>query len=126
MTLTEHLAELRRRLVISLVAVTVGVTVAFFLSKQIIHFLVTYYTSATNGQKDALIFLGPADAFLIRLKIATYAGIVLALPVWLFQFWRFVTPGLQPRSGTRSRSSSRRCCCSRSAGSSRCRCSTRH
>jgi len=37
------------------------------------------------------------DAFLTRIKIATYGGIVLALPVWLFELWRFITPGLNPK-----------------------------
>ena len=43
-----------------------------------------------------MIFTGPLDAFATRLKIATYGGIVLALPVWLWQLWRFITPGLHP------------------------------
>ena len=56
-----------------------------------------YYTDATDGEKQTLIFLGPLDAFATRLKIATYGGIVLALPVWLYQLWRFITPGLNPK-----------------------------
>ena len=53
-----------------------------------------------DGQHAAggkLIFTGPLDAFATRLKIATYGGIVLASPVWLWQLWRFVTPGLNPK-----------------------------
>jgi sec-independent protein translocase protein TatC len=97
MPVMEHLIELRRRIVISAVAVVLGGIVAFVFSNQIIEFLVTYYKDATHGQKDALVFTGPADAFLTRLKVATYGGIVLALPVWLYQLWRFVTPGLNPK-----------------------------
>jgi sec-independent protein translocase protein TatC len=96
MTVVEHLSELRRRIVISLVAITLGAIVCFIFSESIIRFLITYYRDATEGQKDALIFLGPLDAFLTRIKIATYGGIVLALPVWLFELWRFITPGLNP------------------------------
>ncbi len=97
MPVLDHLAELRHRIVVSLVAVAVAATVVFFFSNQIIEFLVTYYKDATHGQRNALIFLGPVDAFLTRLKVATYGGIVLALPVWLYQLWRFITPGLNPK-----------------------------
>ena len=97
MTVVEHLSELRRRIVISIIAVTLGAIVCFIFSESIIKFLITYYRDATAGEKDALIFLGPLDAFLTRIKIATYGGIVLALPVWLFEMWRFITPGLNPK-----------------------------
>ena len=97
MTVVEHLTELRRRIVISIIAVSIGAVVCFIFSESIIRFFVSYYRDATHGQKNALIFLGPLDAFLTRIKIATYGGIVLALPVWLWQLWRFITPGLNPK-----------------------------
>src|ERR1700733_9688836 len=97
MPVMDHLAELRNRILISALAVTIGAVVVFFLSNQVIHFLVTYYKDATNGKRDALIVLGPVDGFVTRLKIATYGGIILALPVWLFELWRFITPGLNPK-----------------------------
>jgi sec-independent protein translocase protein TatC len=96
MSVVEHLSELRRRIVISLIAITLGAIVCFIFSESIIKFLITYYRDATAGEKDQLIFLGPLDAFLTRIKIATYGGIVLALPIWLFELWRFITPGLNP------------------------------
>jgi sec-independent protein translocase protein TatC len=97
MTVFEHLGELRRRLIISIVAVVVAGVVVFIVAPEIISFLVTFYHDATNGKRNALIFLGPLDAFATRLKIATYGGIVLAAPVWLYQLWRFITPGLNPK-----------------------------
>jgi sec-independent protein translocase protein TatC len=97
MTIVEHLGELRRRLFVSILAVLVGAVIAFVFSKEIISFLVTFYRDATNGERHALIFTGPLDGFLTRIKIATYGGIVLALPVWLYQLWRFVTPALDRR-----------------------------
>jgi sec-independent protein translocase protein TatC len=97
MTVFEHLGELRRRLVISIVAVVVAGVVVFILAPNITNFLVTFYRDATDGKRNALIFTGPLDAFATRLKIATYGGIVLASPVWLFQLWRFITPGLNPK-----------------------------
>jgi len=96
MTVFEHLGELRRRLMISIVAVAVAGTIVFIVAPEIISFLVTFYKNATNGSRNALVFTGPLDAFATRLKIATYGGIVLASPVWLFQMWRFITPGLNP------------------------------
>jgi sec-independent protein translocase protein TatC len=97
MTVFEHLGELRRRLIVSIVAIVVAGTVVFILAPDIIEFLVTFYKDATKGQRNALVFTGPLDAFATRLKIATYGGIVLASPVWLFQLWRFITPGLNPK-----------------------------
>jgi sec-independent protein translocase protein TatC len=96
MTVFEHLGELRRRLIISIAAVVVAGTVVFIFAPDIISFLVTFYRDATKGSRNALIFTGPLDAFATRLKIATYGGIVLASPIWLFQLWRFITPGLNP------------------------------
>lgn len=98
MTVIEHLAELRRRIFVSLAAVVIGAVICFTLTPQIISFLTRFYAEALQrSQVRTLIFTGPADAFLLRLKIATYGGVVLAMPVWLFQLWRFVTPGLNPR-----------------------------
>jgi sec-independent protein translocase protein TatC len=97
MPVLDHLAELRRRILISIFAVVIAGIVVFAFSNQIIEFLTRYYEDATHGQRDALVFTGPTDAFLTRLKVATYGGIVLALPVWLYQLWRFVTPGLNPK-----------------------------
>jgi sec-independent protein translocase protein TatC len=97
MPVLDHLAELRNRIMISLAAVVVAAIIVFFFSNAIIEFLVTYYRDATHGKRNALVFTGPADAFLTRLKVATYGGIVLALPVWLYELWRFITPGLNPK-----------------------------
>jgi sec-independent protein translocase protein TatC len=95
MTVFEHLGELRRRLMISIVAVVVAGTVVFIVAPEIIGWLIRFYNdSAPKGSPNKFIFTGPLDAFATRLKIATYGGIVLALPVWLWQLWRFITPGL--------------------------------
>ena len=94
MPVAEHLRELRYRVLVSIAAILVTATVAFVFSPTVIKFLVHYYRHATHGRRDALVFTGPLDAFAIRLKIAAFGGIVLALPVWLWQVWRFVTPAL--------------------------------
>jgi sec-independent protein translocase protein TatC len=96
MTVVEHLAELRRRLVVSLIAIALGGVICFVFAPEIINFLIQFYKDSTADAPNKLIFTGPLDAFATRLKIATYGGIVLALPVWLWQLWRFITPGLNP------------------------------
>jgi sec-independent protein translocase protein TatC len=96
MTVVEHLTELRRRIIIAIIAITLAGIVCFIFSETIIKFFVDYYKDATEGDRTQLIFLGPLDAFLTRVKVATYGGIVLALPIWLWEMWRFITPGLNP------------------------------
>ncbi len=97
MSMLDHLAELRNRILISILAVGVGAIVAFAFSNTIIDLLVEYYRTASKNDQAKLLNLGPADGFVTRLKVATYGGIILALPVWLYQLWRFVTPGMNPR-----------------------------
>jgi sec-independent protein translocase protein TatC len=97
LALVDHLTELRRRVMISLIAVAVGMVLAFVFANTVVSFLVRFYSDATHGRQRTLIFTGPLDAFALRLKIAFFGGIVLALPVWLLQIWRFVTPALQKR-----------------------------
>lgn len=97
MTIVEHLTELRRRVFICLIAIAIGGIVVFIFSSHIINFFLHFYKSAVHDKHRKLQALGPLDPFLIRLKIATYGGIVLGLPVWLWQLWRFITPGLNPK-----------------------------
>lgn len=96
MSVVDHLTELRGRIIISMIAISLAAIVCFIFSESIIKFFVEYYQDATEGDRNQLIFLGPLDAFITRVKIATYGGIVLALPVWLWELWRFITPGLNP------------------------------
>ena len=98
MTVVEHLTELRKRLMVSIIAVAIAGVVAFIFAPQIISWLIRFYNDAyPKGHGQKFIFIGPLDAFATRLKIATYGGIILALPVWLWELWRFITPGLNPK-----------------------------
>lgn len=97
MTVVEHLSEFRRRLMISIAAVAVGAVICYIFAPEIIDWFLDFYRNATDGKRNAFIFTGPVDAFATRLKVATYGGIVLAMPVWLWQLWRFITPGLNPK-----------------------------
>ena len=97
MTVVEHLSELRYRIMVSIAAVAVGAIICYIFAPNIIGWFLDFYRNATNGKRNAFIFTGPIDAFATRLKVATYGGIVLATPVWLWQLWRFITPGLNPK-----------------------------
>jgi sec-independent protein translocase protein TatC len=95
MSLVEHLTELRRRLIVSAIAVAGGAVIAFALYNQILDILIQPYQHATGATK--LIVLGPLEGFATRLKIATYCGLLISSPVVLWQFWRFITPGLHKK-----------------------------
>jgi sec-independent protein translocase protein TatC len=98
MTLVEHLTELRRRIFIALAAVVVGAVIAFVFYNHILSFLIHPYCSVLPpGRKCTLFIQDPLEGFAARLKVAGYAGLMLALPVVLWQLWRFITPGLHPR-----------------------------
>ncbi|MEZ5169660.1 MAG: twin-arginine translocase subunit TatC [Acidimicrobiia bacterium] len=94
MSVIEHLGELRRRLIISMIAIAVGAVVVFMIFNWLMGFLVGPYHDITDQD---LIFTGTGEAFATRLKVATYGGFVLASPVVLWQVWRFVTPALNPK-----------------------------
>jgi sec-independent protein translocase protein TatC len=104
MSLIEHLTELRRRIVISVIAITAGAIVGFILYPQILEWLSDPYKHATAAhikqcKPDGcdLITTDVLQPFLVRLKVAGYVGILLASPVVLWQIVRFVAPGLHQR-----------------------------
>ena len=97
MTVIEHLTELRRRVIIILVGFLFAAALAYWFAPDIIRFFLHYYKDVTHGKKNSFIFTGPLDAFLTRLKVATYAGLILSFPVVLWELWRFITPGLHKR-----------------------------
>jgi sec-independent protein translocase protein TatC len=100
MTLTEHLTELRRRLIICVIAVTLGTLVAFFLYNNVIHFIDQPYRSFASRHPDKvvaggkLVVTGPLEGFSTRLRVSAYLGLFFASPVVLWELWRFITPGL--------------------------------
>lgn len=89
MSLVDHLAELRNRLIRIVLAVAVASSVGFLLGDQIIAVL-----KAPIPGDEPLFFTGIGDAFVIKLKIAVVVGIILAMPVILWQVWGFIAPGL--------------------------------
>ncbi|HVC68009.1 MAG TPA: twin-arginine translocase subunit TatC [Acidimicrobiales bacterium] len=96
MTLTEHLTELRRRVLVSVTAFVVAATVAFLGYNWILAGLKHPYCQVAPTHCGFYV-TGPLDGLALRIKIAAYGGIFLASPVWLWELWRFITPGLNPR-----------------------------
>jgi sec-independent protein translocase protein TatC len=92
MPLVSHLTELRRRLIVSVIALVVGAIVAFVLFNRILGFLIRPYTEITG--KTDFVILDPLEGFAARLKVAAWGGAFIASPVVLWQLWRFITPGL--------------------------------
>ena len=96
MSLIDHLTEVRQRVIKIVLAVVVGMTISFMLYGPISNFLIQPYVDAcTNSVSDCkLLALDPLEGFGVRMKLATYGGIFIAMPVILWQLWRFITPGL--------------------------------
>lgn len=90
MSLVDHLSELRTRLFRSLLAVAAFSAIGFYFAKPIRDVLIA---PLPTGQVQVL---GPGDAFAITLRISLVTGIILAMPVILYQVWAFVSPGLTP------------------------------
>jgi sec-independent protein translocase protein TatC len=94
--LTEHLAELRSRLVWSLLAWVVGTAFSWVFREEIFRELLRPAVAALGSQGGHLQAIAPGEIFFTYLKGAALAGFVLALPVVLWQTWAFVAPGLYP------------------------------
>ncbi len=92
MTFTEHLAELRRRIIFCVVTVVVLSMVTFMYADPIIHVL-----QVLVPPKTVFVQLSPGEVFLASFKLSVFAGIGLSLPVILYHIFRFVSPGLEPK-----------------------------
>jgi sec-independent protein translocase protein TatC len=98
MPLTDHLREFRTRLVRAAGAILLGTLIGYVAFPQAIDLLLRPYCTAIEAVDGCdLIVLGPLDPFLVRLRTAFVAGLVVGGPVLLYQLWRFITPGLTRR-----------------------------
>jgi sec-independent protein translocase protein TatC len=91
-SLVDHLTELRTRIVYSMYAIVVFTGLAWAFSEQIFDFVrlpIKEYLP-----QGGLVFTAPTDKFMAHLKVSILAGVVASCPVWIFQIWRFVEPGL--------------------------------
>ena len=94
LSIVGHLEELRKRLVISVVAVVAGTIVCGFFGNTLLDWLIWPLTSS-NG-KSSLIYTAPVDGFMAVMKLSILAGTILVSPIVLNQLWGFVAPALFP------------------------------
>lgn len=94
MPLAEHLRELRTRIIRSLLAIAAGMVLAWSFYTQIFDILRTPF-DAVMGPHVTLALTGVADPFTLQIQVAAMGGVLVASPVWLYQLWRFITPGLR-------------------------------
>jgi sec-independent protein translocase protein TatC len=102
MTLTEHLSELRSRIIRSALAVAVGMVLVVIFYDQVLDFLIRPYRELCDERGptfcDAQVYnFTPTEGLSTRLRVGMYGGIILALPVLLWQTWRFIVPALHAR-----------------------------
>lgn len=101
MTVVEHLSELRRRLIICAVAFVLISVVAFFFFDPILKFLLRPLCGIDpdrlGPQGCKLIAQSPMEPFFTRLKVTAMVGFLVSSPVWLYQLWAFIVPGLNER-----------------------------
>jgi sec-independent protein translocase protein TatC len=103
MSLMEHLRELRDRLIKVAIAIGVGMVISFLLYNRLFHWLLGPYRAVADdhntvsGDQAKLLLTDPLGGFGIRMRMAAYGGVFIAMPVILWQLWRFITPGLYPK-----------------------------
>jgi sec-independent protein translocase protein TatC len=96
MTFFEHLVELRKRIINSLIAIGIGAFVGVYVAKYVIDFVTQPILNALKSAhlESRLIYTHPAGVFNLIITLGIYIGIVLASPVVLYQIWLFVAPAL--------------------------------
>ena len=102
MSMMDHLRELRMRLVRSVLAIGISTLVLLAFYDQLKNLLTRPYTDLCLRRPDfkcdgSLFSLGPLDGFSARMRVCLYGGLVLALPIILWQIWRFIVPALSKR-----------------------------
>src|SRR5438874_3795913 len=96
MTFFEHLVELRKRIIHSLIAIVVGAGIGWFVAPKFVNVITIPIQVAlkTHNLNPQLVYTGPTDYLSLLIKLSIYLGIVMASPVILYQVWLFVAPAL--------------------------------
>jgi sec-independent protein translocase protein TatC len=105
MPLMDHIRELRNRIVKMALALIAGMIVGFIyfnqawnvISRPLCHTVIRGHTGCKTAGVDQLILNGPLDSFYLRVKVAFIVGVILSSPIWLYQVWAFIAPGLYAR-----------------------------
>jgi sec-independent protein translocase protein TatC len=107
MSLIEHLRELRSRLFKASVAIVIGTVAAWGFYPQIFDLLsqpvnVIVDQAQANGRDVRLVLGGVADAFVLQIKVSVVTSMLVTSPIWIYQLWRFITPGLYRKEKLRA------------------------
>jgi sec-independent protein translocase protein TatC len=105
MSLVAHLRELRNRIIKMGLALAAGMSVGFvffapvwnIIQRPLCSAVIRGHTGCNTLGVNQLVLNGPLDSFYLRVKVAVIVGVILSSPVWLYQIWAFVAPGLYPR-----------------------------
>jgi len=105
MPLMDHIRELRNRVVKIALALIAAMIIGFIFFNPVWHVIerplcsavIRGHTGCRTAGTNQLILNGPLDGFYLRIKVALIAGVILSSPVWLYQLWAFVAPGLYSR-----------------------------
>jgi sec-independent protein translocase protein TatC len=105
MPLMDHLRELRNRVVKAALALAAGMAVGFiffdqawaFIERPLCHTTINGHSGCATPGTNQLILNSPLDPFYLRVKVAFIVGVILSSPVWLYQLWSFIAPGLYAR-----------------------------
>jgi sec-independent protein translocase protein TatC len=105
MPLFDHLRELRNRLIKAVLAIIAGMVVGWLVYERAFNFIIGPFCRITIGHKtgcygpDAhpLVVTGVFDPFFVKLKVAFVVGLIVSSPVWFYQLWAFIAPGLYKR-----------------------------
>jgi sec-independent protein translocase protein TatC len=99
MSFFEHLVELRKRIIHSLLAILIGMCVGLLLAKRFIDFIIVPMREAlrASGLEDRLYYTSPQGYISLIINLGLYLGIAIAMPVVLYEIWQFVAPGLYKR-----------------------------
>jgi sec-independent protein translocase protein TatC len=107
MSLQEHLRELRTRLFKASVSIVIGTVVAWSFYPQIFAILsqpvnAIVEQAQANGRDVRLVLGGVADAFVLQIKVSVVTSMLVTAPLWIYQLWRFITPGLYRKEKLRA------------------------
>jgi sec-independent protein translocase protein TatC len=105
MPLFDHLRELRNRIVKMALALVAGMTVGFVffepawrvIERPLCHAVINGHSGCATAGVNQLILNSPLDPFYLRVKVAFIVGVIVSSPVWLYQLWAFIAPGLYAR-----------------------------
>jgi len=102
MSIMSHLSELRMRIIRACLSIAIGAAIILIFYDQVLHFLTQPYRNICESRPDfncdgSLYALGPIEGLAARMRIAGYGGIIISVPIILWQLWRFVSPAMSAK-----------------------------